>query len=277
MKPTHGHSYSITGMADKGVCWSITINNPTAADLEQWKQITSLHWVKEAKGQLERGAEGTEHIQGMLRTLSVRFSQVKKALPRAHIEKARSEAALRKYVQKSDTKIAPIEVSKVATTADVHRWMAHHFVKYWWRKRFDFGEDKFDDIATSYYCAAQWLQCNPDCILGVEGLMILDDLKIFESLFDAAIKSVIMQGYLSAETLGTNPMVRTSCIKYFIAIMYRYFKYGDDEVAYWEGSSRGLCLFVRKADCPQDNEAPAVEAGGEGGGEGSEEGTESQH
>ena len=78
-----------------------------------------LHWVKEVTGQLEKGEEGTLHIQGMVRTQSVRFAALKKALPRAHIEIARCPAALAKYVSKVETRIAPLALIRTANQNDV--------------------------------------------------------------------------------------------------------------------------------------------------------------
>jgi len=84
-------------------CWSITINNPSPADLQPnlppgWK----------LQGQIEKGKEGTEHYQAMLVTPQVRFSAVKRHLPRAHIEPARSRDALQAYVNKADTRVATV-------------------------------------------------------------------------------------------------------------------------------------------------------------------------
>lgn len=90
-------------MSDRATCWSITINNPTEEDINPdlpagWK----------LSGQLEKGAEGTEHYQGMLTTPQTRFSAVKKVLKRAHIEIAKNRKALEKYVHKDDTRIGEV-------------------------------------------------------------------------------------------------------------------------------------------------------------------------
>lgn len=83
---------------ERATCWSITINNFTdeeiVCDIPGWR----------LRGQPEIGKEGTRHFQGMLTTPQVRFSQVKKQFPRAHIEIARDKVALAKYVQKEDTR-----------------------------------------------------------------------------------------------------------------------------------------------------------------------------
>jgi len=88
------------GMTDRATCWSITINNPKDSEI---KPNLPAQWV--LKGQMERGAEGTEHFQAMLITPQVRFSAVKKVFPRAHIEVARKPSALAQYVKKDDTRV----------------------------------------------------------------------------------------------------------------------------------------------------------------------------
>lgn len=86
-------------MDDRATCWSITINNPTPDEM----LCTTVGWT--LKGQHEVGAEGTPHFQGMLLTPQVRFAAVKKAFPRAHIEVAKNQRALAKYVQKEETRV----------------------------------------------------------------------------------------------------------------------------------------------------------------------------
>lgn len=107
--------------APKSCCWSITINNPTTDDYQKVALLQTHKWVKEWKGQLEKGKEGTEHIQGMLKTEHIRFTQVKKALPRAHIEVARNAIALNQYVEKTDTRIGTIEGYKPMTPKEFYQ------------------------------------------------------------------------------------------------------------------------------------------------------------
>ena len=81
--------------------WSVTINNPTQTDEYNISEARQKGWKVE--GQLERGEQGTEHYQLILRTPQVRFSAVKQVFPRAHIEVARNVGALTAYVHKEDT------------------------------------------------------------------------------------------------------------------------------------------------------------------------------
>lgn len=86
---------------DRASLWSITINNPTEEDRKALREHPSF--VKMVKYQDEVGEEGTLHIQGAVQTGQVRFSAIKKWLPRAHIEVARNKQALLNYVEKTDT------------------------------------------------------------------------------------------------------------------------------------------------------------------------------
>lgn len=97
----------------RATCWSVTINNPTKSDDEQIALVRQKSGWK-VYGQREKGAQGTEHYQLMITTPQVRFSALKKAFPRAHIEVARDRTALSKYVQKEDTKVADLPANQDA-------------------------------------------------------------------------------------------------------------------------------------------------------------------
>lgn len=99
----------------RSTCWSVTINmkNVSRATAEACMEAArSKGWG--VQGQLEVGAEGTEHYQLMVKTPQERFSAIKKVFPTAHIEVARNRAALANYVDKDDTcveKLKKIEVT----------------------------------------------------------------------------------------------------------------------------------------------------------------------
>jgi len=85
--------------------WLFTINNPRPSDIPNpWPT-----WVKLCVYQMERGQEGTEHLQGYLETKhSIHLNQIKGVMPRAHLEKRRGtrrEALI--YVTKEETRISP--------------------------------------------------------------------------------------------------------------------------------------------------------------------------
>lgn len=94
----------------RATCWSVTINNPTPADEEEIAVARQKGWKVE--GQLEKGDGGTLHYQLSVKTPQVRFSAVKKAFSRGHIEQARNVAALEQYVSKLDTRVAPLAISQ---------------------------------------------------------------------------------------------------------------------------------------------------------------------
>jgi len=194
--------------SDKGVCWSITINNPSPQDLDEWERLRALPWVRSTSGQMEEGEQGTQHLQGMVRTHSVRFSQVKKALPRAHIEKARSEAALAKYVVKEDTRLSALPATKVATVMDVQR-----------------------DL---YSTTCLFLRIIPiettstqleEAIEEAETQTRLQQGRNYtpfaKRMFDRAVSSLIRRGYYGVEFVCANNQVRTAFISHFSSIIIR--------------------------------------------------------
>lgn len=190
-------------MSDKSCCWSITINNPTAEDFQQWETLKGLSWVRSVQGQIEKGEqEETPHLQGMVKTLSVRFSQVKKALPRAHIEKARNEVALAKYVAKEETRVSTLPKVKVATQIEVQQYC----------------------LTVTLSRCYNWLKIeDPSSIEDVE-LLSRCETQIrenWENILDDAVNTLILQGYYGVEFVVSNPQVRTAFKKYLPAIMYR--------------------------------------------------------
>lgn len=185
-------------MTDKACCWSVTINNPTDDDHKQWASLTSLPWVREVKGQLEKGEEGTVHLQGMVKTQSVRFAQMKKALPRAHIEKAKNEVALAKYVSKEETRIGPTVQVKTATQADLQNEILKVLL-----------ED---------------LSCSPETSEQMLEIVTTNTTKIkknWELYLDIAVNRLIFHGYYGVEFVVSNPQIRMAFKKYLPAILYR--------------------------------------------------------
>jgi len=85
--------------------WVFTINNPEDLDLPTWEWMTPD--VKFAIYQKECGEEGTIHLQGYVEFASaIRLPQVKRLLPRAHLEKRRGnrQQAI-EYCTKLDTRV----------------------------------------------------------------------------------------------------------------------------------------------------------------------------
>lgn len=157
---------------------------------------------------MEKGQEGTLHIQGMLRTTSVRFAQVKKALPRAHIEAAKNATALAKYVVKPESRVSSIPTVRTATQADVQRMVYHHVLDDCYRMEKKRWGDSFDI-----------LKCNENYLLDRYTQTIR---KHWESYMDDAVRDLIKQQYYGIEFVMANPQVRTAFRKYIVEICYRF-------------------------------------------------------
>lgn len=192
---------------DKGSCWSITINNPTDDDKMRSDTIHNVKWVKEWKGQLEQGENGTIHIQGMLKTDSVRFSAVKKVFPRAHIEKAMNPIALSKYVQKEETRIGTVEAFKATLPTDVYKVISELYESY------EEVEIAYKEHQRAEVAAHAKNLYKGEC-KDTFPLMILDKI----------VNKLIREGKQCLEFMCSNPSFRTSYKTYFLSIQYRTFQ-----------------------------------------------------
>jgi len=171
-------------MSDRASAWSVTINNPTADD------ETDINSARQRKGwtiigQKEKGEEGTPHYQLLVKTPQTRFSALKNAFPRAHIEKARNVKALETYVQKEDTRIGEIPTSEF-----------HPNLERFW-----------------------FLICNliPRQIVSEISPSYEDDML---RALDTATSRLIRKGY-HVETLAVNPQIRSSWKKFALYIHER--------------------------------------------------------
>ena len=172
--------------SDRGTHWSVTINNPRPADDENIALARQKKWKVE--GQMEVGKEdGTPHYQLMVTTPQVRFSAVKKAFPRAHIEKARKPKALAAYVKKEDTRVGTIPDDN-----DKYPSLS----KFW-----ALVETLQNDFPIESYPAGKGRR-----------LLQLDDIT----------RCLIENGY-HVETIAINPATRSAYERYGEQIMYRAF------------------------------------------------------
>lgn len=180
-------------MTDRASCWSITINNPSDADV---KVELPAKWKLE--GQYEEGAEGTRHFQGMLTTPQVRFSAVKKVFPRSHIEVARNKKALEQYVKKEETRVGEFEtkVSEIPSWYEYSNELA---------KRFDLDE---------YNQKTRELQAKDIFDYETYGNLRL-------KMIDAMIEEDIESGRKGIEWIGVNPNFRQAWKRYGVALARR--------------------------------------------------------
>lgn len=172
----------------RATCWSLTINNPTADDEEQINLARQKGWKVE--GQLEKGEEGTPHYQMKVTTPQVRFSALKKAFPRGHIEVCRDPVALGKYVTKEATRLAELPTGQAAYPS-LSRFWELIYQHYNTEDRDGWDCLSLEDRATFY-----------DEILDEEftrtPLVVLD----------RATRTLIANGY-HVESLAANPSTRS--------------------------------------------------------------------
>lgn len=169
---------------NRGTNWCVVINNPQVADEENINLARQKGWKVE--GQLEKGQEGTPHYQLIVKTPQVRFSQVKKAFPRAHIELARNVKALEAYSKKDDTRIGELQSQSELYPSLQKLW------------------DLFADFVNNkqYRCLTD---SDPDARLVI---------------FDKFIRYAIDLDYC-VETMGVNPQIRSSVKQYGENIVFR--------------------------------------------------------
>lgn len=171
----------------RATMWSVTINNPTKAEVEG---TLPPGWALE--GQYEKGEEeGTLHFQGMLRTTQVRFSAVKRQFPRAHIEAARNAAALKEYVHKAETRVAEFAGARTPNIFEVQTQVAGMWVK-----------EEYEAIRDS-----------------------LADLNKKDAVLlyvDRLVDRMIRSGIRGVEFISINPMWRSSWSRHAHSILARH-------------------------------------------------------
>jgi len=171
-------------MTQRATTWSITINNPVGADEENIALARQKGW--KIDGQMEKGKNGTPHYQLIVKTPQVRFSALKKAFPRAHIEVARNATALEQYVHKEDTREGELSQSNDKYPSMQKLW--DMFAEYIDDIEDYRGSDQ--DAGMSEWTKDRWLE-----------------------VFDDFIRDAILKGFV-VETMAVNPQVR-SCVKHF--------------------------------------------------------------
>lgn len=179
-------------MTDRATAWSVTINNPVSADEENIALARQKGWKVE--GQLEKGENGTPHYQLLVKTPQVRFSALKKAFPRAHIEQARNVTALEKYVHKEETREGTLQTDQEKYPSMTKLW----------------------DLMYEYFLSCNYIDCSWD---GEWFKKTTGNQKPLQ-LFDEAINHLIRKGYF-VESMGVNPQVRGCFDRYWSSILFR--------------------------------------------------------
>jgi len=191
-------------MDNRATSWSVTINNPSSTDEEQIAIARQKGWKVE--GQLEQGTEGTPHYQLLVKTPQVRFSAVKKAFPRAHVEQARNVSALQQYVTKSDTRLAGLPTAQECYPSMSKLW----------------------DLITSYLNAQPFYSKHIyEQSIRIMGMLSEERDELVMSMFDSAIAHLIRQGY-HVESMAVNPQVRSCWKRYYKPLFERSAKKSCD-------------------------------------------------
>lgn len=203
-------------------CWSVTINNPTKEDEESIARSRQSGWKVE--GQLEKGDSGTLHYQLSVKTPQVRFSALKKAFPRAHIEIARNAVALDKYCGKAESRVAALAVSQ-----EMYPSQAKYFELLW--------EVILADPTASEYRRP-------------------GELKRFANSTHALVKAtgvLIRKGYY-VENIAANPMTMHSWNLYHDAFLHRWTTRQTDEATVEVPEINLLSLGIQDASQNDDQE-----------------------
>jgi len=169
-------------MDNRATCWSVTINNPTSTDMEQIALARQKGWKVE--GQLEQGTEGTPHYQLLVKTPQVRFSAVKKAFPRGHVEQARNAVALQQYVNKEEGRL-----SGLPTAQEKYPSLS----KFWILVYQQFAAQNWLDLCDEFPKVLWTREVGKQPIL---------------SLFDKSVGNLIDVGY-HVESIAANPATRS--------------------------------------------------------------------
>lgn len=222
-------------MSERASTWSITINNPEPQEYENRTDLPS-GWTLE--GQLERGEKGTQHFQGMLKTPQVRFSAVKRAFPRAHIEPARNRQALEQYVHKSDTRVATVETS-VSQIPNLFN---------------------YQQIIASKWNDNEWAQF----VIDNQDLYDKKPQEVVLMYVDSLVATDIRSGRRGVEYIAVNPMWRQAWKLFGRAIVHREINFPSPSISEDGETSEDLHLKEREGEC-LESEAHPLAVGDESG------------
>lgn len=224
----------------KGRNWSITINNPTQDDYTQIEVLKSKGWLKEWTGQLERGENGTPHIQACIKTDNVKFSMIKKALPRAHIEVARNAVALRQYVVKPETRIGQLAQIRTAGLPEIQREIVRIVMENLQHKGnwCHYKPSMYDSRKKMWSFTKIVMETEMEVSEVVDmNWCYLEQMK--NNFYENAINNLIRTGYYAVEIIASNPFMRNSIIKYFDSIIIRTYNAQENSTAIQASGASG--------------------------------------
>lgn len=144
---TNGNTSSIRGRN-----WALTINNWTDTEKNELEQFIKNE-CESGIFQPEIGEEGTPHLQTYLNFKNARtFTSIKKAFPRAHIEKVRNIKAYENYCKKQETKAGEtFEFSKKRKRPATKDPLENKELKPWQQEIIDMIEIEPDERTIHWY------------------------------------------------------------------------------------------------------------------------------
>jgi len=215
----------MTDTKQKATCWSITINNPEEGEVTVggnpgWK----------LQGQYEQGEGGTKHFQGMITTPHIRFSQVKRQFPRAHIEIARNRGALAVYVNKEETRVGEYNTDQVKNMFQAQDMIAG-----------DWDQEEYDDMWNLHVAIRHKRGKSPD-----------DPSEIAMKYLDELVDRRIRGGEKGIEMIAVNPMWRSSWKRFYAAIITRHARQTQDQPQTPSTPEEGPAVQVDEGRSPAD-------------------------
>jgi len=193
---------------NRSSAWSVTINNPQPSDFEEMAVARQRGW--QVDGQVEKGEEGTPHLQLLVRTPQVRFAAVKKAFARGHIEPARNVAALQRYVHKEDTRVGQLPIASDRYPSLSKYWELVATSLNAGHRAWTEDKDAFHVIESIDDKACHLYRPEDDAELGRDPLKVLDQVTA----------DLISDGY-HVEGIACNPATRSAFLKWHRRILYR--------------------------------------------------------
>jgi len=181
--------------------WFDTENSPPKAKVDEYIELARQAGYV-INGQVEKApTTGNLHYQLQVKTPWTRKSAVKKMLPTAWVEKTKKDVALKQYVKKEETRVAPLldADDKYPTPNKLWELIYREY-----------------DVLEQY----GWNYENEDEVELYSG----DDQKTLEgdplAFFDKVMGRLIRRGYY-VDLLASNPAIRSFWKKFWRDVLYR--------------------------------------------------------
>jgi len=184
--------------------WFDTENSPSKAKVDEYIDIARQAGYV-INGQVEKApTTGNLHYQLQVKTPWTRKSAVKKLLPTAWIEKTKKDVALKQYVKKEDTRVAPLldADDKYPTTNKLWELVYREFDVYEKHGWYIDPDDPESEVVLYHDCDQKELEGDP------------------LAFFDKVMGRLIRRGYY-VDMLASNPAIRSFWKKFWRDVLFR--------------------------------------------------------